>query len=510
MVDKSTRDQARDLFLSARYENCLSVLASVDITSDVELRIWKSYSLWRINRKLDALEEIKNFADREPISRRLQIFYLLNLSFIDSVIEVLKDTLKTFPNHAIDFLYFTIQQSSMSRKFEDCRHIFECLLPLVDRDFPGERQGLFITMAALDERRMDMNRMLASKDGDLFEVQYCFDFQVRSFSREYRDSFLAADIGLFVVGDAETTAPGSVVDLDQNAEVLYRGAPRLNAKAPSCYSLRDALLTEWSGRYAITFRGNEVIPEICDINSSILFGLNSKNISGRYDRAFLLPPLGDAGYFNFINNVMFPILFRNRFFPEFKMLSLARSPMLDSFSELVALTSSDLEYSDSSDGLQFSRLVTVFNDGRHLGNAAIELFEDFAGRYAEGPRRRLYISRRKAAQRRLSNEKQVEDLCRRYGYEVVALEDYALVDQIRMMANCSHVVAPHGAGIINIIFSRVLSFLVEIMPDNYQVRGFENLACRKGASYVSLLGTSHEGGWTVDLHSLDKVLLECV
>ncbi len=78
---------------------------------------------------------------------------------------------------------------------------------------------------------------------------------------------------------------------------------------------------------------------------------------------------------------------------------------------------------------------------------------------------KIYISRRRSSIRKLLNEDSVvEFLVNECGYKEVFMEDYTIEEQAMMMYNSSHVIAPHGAGVPNIVFCRENTQVLEILP----------------------------------------------
>jgi Glycosyltransferase 61 len=67
--------------------------------------------------------------------------------------------------------------------------------------------------------------------------------------------------------------------------------------------------------------------------------------------------------------------------------------------------------------------------------------------------RRIYISRRHAAKRRLVNEEEVLALLANYGFEAVVTEELSLRDQAALFAQAEALVSTHGAGLTNMLFS---------------------------------------------------------
>ena len=67
--------------------------------------------------------------------------------------------------------------------------------------------------------------------------------------------------------------------------------------------------------------------------------------------------------------------------------------------------------------------------------------------------RRIYITRRNIAKRRVENEDQVEACLRAYGFQTSAPEQLSFQDQIAFFAEAEFVVAPHGSALANILFA---------------------------------------------------------
>ena len=93
--------------------------------------------------------------------------------------------------------------------------------------------------------------------------------------------------------------------------------------------------------------------------------------------------------------------------------------------------------------------------------------------------RKIYISRKDSAIRRLQNEDKIISVAQRYGFTSITLSDLPLETQIRLFANATHVIAPHGAGLTNMLFSRPGTVLCELFQNSYvkwSMRYFASLA----------------------------------
>lgn len=121
--------------------------------------------------------------------------------------------------------------------------------------------------------------------------------------------------------------------------------------------------------------------------------------------------------------------------------------------------------------------------------------------------RRLYISRRNAAHRKVRNEDELVELLAGYGFESVQLEKLPFEEQVRLFHDAEIVVGPHGAGLGTIFFSGdidVVALYSTARPGNY----FQSLACGLGQRHHFLCADEkHEDdGFDADLPALRRLL----
>jgi hypothetical protein len=89
-----------------------------------------------------------------------------------------------------------------------------------------------------------------------------------------------------------------------------------------------------------------------------------------------------------------------------------------------------------------------------------------AVRYAgvRGPRNRRLLVARKRAARAIHNLPEVQAFLARYDFETVYLEGMSVADQIVLFQRAEFVIAPHGAGLANLIFCEPGTKVIELMP----------------------------------------------
>lgn len=119
--------------------------------------------------------------------------------------------------------------------------------------------------------------------------------------------------------------------------------------------------------------------------------------------------------------------------------------------------------------------------------------------------RKIYINRKDSSIRPLRNEDKIISVAERYGFTSVTLSELSLEMQIRLFANATHVVAPHGAGLTNMLFAGPGTVLCELFQNSYvkwSMRYFASLApVVYGCVVGKDLSTEQDLGrreWTID------------
>lgn len=129
------------------------------------------------------------------------------------------------------------------------------------------------------------------------------------------------------------------------------------------------------------------------------------------------------------------------------------------------------------------------------------LRETFLSGRSEGVRgRRIYVSRARAASRRVVNEEEVLPVLERFGYELVELEALPFAEQVALFASAERVVAPHGAGLSNLVFCTPGTPVLEIFAPTYVNVCYWALSNQVDAGYHYLLGEGETPPDFVDPH----------
>jgi len=108
--------------------------------------------------------------------------------------------------------------------------------------------------------------------------------------------------------------------------------------------------------------------------------------------------------------------------------------------------------------------------------------------------RRVYITRRNARYRRIVNECEVETFLQDFGFETHELEKYSVRDQIALFAEAEMVVAAHGAGLTNILFSPPGLRVIDIFEGSLFNKCFWGISTALGHHYWPLVGDTVTNG----------------
>ena len=111
---------------------------------------------------------------------------------------------------------------------------------------------------------------------------------------------------------------------------------------------------------------------------------------------------------------------------------------------------------------------------------------------------RLYISREKATRRRVVNHAELWPYLEARGFTKICAEELTWAEQINAFAHAKVIVAPHGAGLANLVFCEPGTRVVEFFDRAYVNRCFERVAEIRGLDYRAIVTPSEGGPITCD------------
>lgn len=123
------------------------------------------------------------------------------------------------------------------------------------------------------------------------------------------------------------------------------------------------------------------------------------------------------------------------------------------------------------------------------------------------PKKRIYISRAIASKRKVLNENELLPLMKANGFEIVRAEELTYQQQVQLFYDAEAVVAPHGAGLTNLLFTRECKVL-ELHPSNLIKTHYFLLSKGLGYDYTGLMGSDGDSSesFTVDPTPVGKWL----
>jgi capsular polysaccharide biosynthesis protein len=138
----------------------------------------------------------------------------------------------------------------------------------------------------------------------------------------------------------------------------------------------------------------------------------------------------------------------------------------------------------------------------HVGRFNRYLLEDFRSKVFQElgfnnnviPFRKLYITRKSARRRKITNEQNLLDEMNISGFEQVKLEDLAWAEQIKLFSETKVVVSNHGAGLSNIMFMKAGTIVIELKALNNDYWCFFSLArvCNLKYEYILCQATGSD------------------
>ena len=152
-----------------------------------------------------------------------------------------------------------------------------------------------------------------------------------------------------------------------------------------------------------------------------------------------------------------------------------------------------LRFMRRGETLQVRRLLLPWNIAGGAGVNSVGaawLHELVRGGAAQALQRRVYLDRRAASTRRLTNEAELVDALVSQGVQPVRLEDLSLAKQAHLMRQADLIIAPHGAGLANLAFAQPGTRVLELMPSATLNWCYRHLAAVCGLQYDCVLGRS--------------------
>ena len=103
--------------------------------------------------------------------------------------------------------------------------------------------------------------------------------------------------------------------------------------------------------------------------------------------------------------------------------------------------------------------------------------------------RQIYISRKKAINRKIVNEPELEEILAARGFEIVCFEDLTVAQQFKIAGEARTIVTAHGAALANTMFARPGTNIVEMYPrQRGNITLYPALSHSRGLRHFTVLG----------------------
>lgn len=127
---------------------------------------------------------------------------------------------------------------------------------------------------------------------------------------------------------------------------------------------------------------------------------------------------------------------------------------------------------------------------------------DYLRRKLRGPRdrsmsgpKRVFVSRRQAARRRVANEPEIERVLSHYGFVSIALESIPLAERSALLSDAEVFLCPDGAGLTNMLFCNEQVKVIELFTHRATEPFGWSLSNRLGLDYHYVLGDPDQPGY---------------
>ncbi len=206
---------------------------------------------------------------------------------------------------------------------------------------------------------------------------------------------------------------------------------------------------------------------------------------------------GEWGYFHWINSVLPRVALLDRVASlRGKVLALDPAPGFGEQSlALFGLADRALLPRDAAYRVKRLWMTTPANlRGDHFTRHPFwtqEVRRRMTSKRRDSAGRMVYLSRNDSKVRRVVNEKDVLDVLRPLGFEVVATAGMPMAEQVALFNSAKVLLSPHGAGLSNAIFMPD-GLVVEIVSRSRLWPTFRTLAARSGLQYAAYISAHEE------------------
>lgn len=251
------------------------------------------------------------------------------------------------------------------------------------------------------------------------------------------------------------------------------------------------------------------------VDEDYLRYLFAKSIPG-LEKAFIVSTSGQWGYYHFLMDFVPRLLMIHKELKNSDKIVVANklTKFQNDFFELANIKE-NLVLLKKKEKVYISKIISPLFTSQ-IGNPnifTIKSIRDFfliklSNSSPKDHQKCIYISRSRAKTRRILNEIELEQILKKYQIKTMHLEDLSLMEQCSLFANVEFVLAPHGAGLTNLVFSKKGTRVIELFSNNHIEACFFRLSVMNELNYSFIVYDSYneKNDMKVDLIMIEKSL----
>ena len=126
--------------------------------------------------------------------------------------------------------------------------------------------------------------------------------------------------------------------------------------------------------------------------------------------------------------------------------------------------------------------------------------------------KKIFIDRSDSTQKhcKLINNHEIKSFLKKNGFKILQLSKLKLIDQISIFRNCKEIIAPHGAGLANLVFCKSKTKVTEIIPHNIKNQEYRRISkinrLKHKFVYLKKINDNDNGDIYLDLKELSKLI----
>jgi capsular polysaccharide biosynthesis protein len=122
--------------------------------------------------------------------------------------------------------------------------------------------------------------------------------------------------------------------------------------------------------------------------------------------------------------------------------------------------------------------------------------------------KRLFITRKGASYRRILNEEVLDPILQDAGFVSLQLETLSFEEQIRYFSSAEVILAPHGAGLANLVFAAAGTRVIEILPPRFPCICYWSLSNLLDQKYFFILGENDPKTFSHESEGYDHISID--